>query len=115
MGFRHWLLRPVLNMERRIMARIDDLIADEGQLKIVIGGLATAISNASAQITQLKAQVGDNAALVGQLDDLHASLQADLATATAALPAAAAPPTDSPVADTSAQPLPDTGDLSTGG
>lgn len=106
MGFRLWLLRPIINMEKRIMSRIDDLIADEQQLKTGIAGLITAVNNAKATIQQLKDQSAGNTDLLAKLDILHNDLAADVATATAALapdPIEASP--DSPVADTSAEPL----------
>jgi hypothetical protein len=96
------------------MAKIEDIIADEQQLKTAVAGLVTAGQNAQAQIQQLKAEVGDNAALQGQLDDLHSSLQADIATAVSGLPTppdTTQPIDNSPVADTSQDPLPDTGSL----
>jgi uncharacterized phage infection (PIP) family protein YhgE len=93
-------------MEKRIMSRIDDLRADESALKTAISGLVTAVNNATATIQQLKDANAGNDALNAQLDQLHSDLQADVATATAALaPDTVEPGPSSPVADTSAEPL----------
>jgi len=88
----------------QIMAKIEDIVADEAKLKVSNGQLIQLAGNTLAALKALQANPGIDPTTQAQIDQLHTDLTADLADVTAALTADGTPvepPAPAPVPDTS--------------
>lgn len=81
------MLRAISNQEARIMATIDDLVADVAAEDTAIGKMQTFIQGLAAQIAALKSTTTD-AATAAKID----ALATDVTAQTAAITAAITPP-----------------------
>jgi hypothetical protein len=79
-------------MEERIMAKLDDILADEQAMKDLIGSIAPTLdglkkedADLKAQVAALTAQIGISAADQAKIDAIFAQAEANKAALTAAI------------------------------